>query len=51
MIDTCIVCAYPVTLHFVDGRKVSCAEVQILVTGKLPAYPVGWAGCTKAAKG
>jgi hypothetical protein len=51
MIDTCIVCSWPVALHFQNGRAVSCAEVQIQVSSsKLPAYPRGWDGCTRATQ-
>src|SRR5688572_23427301 len=46
-IDACIVCGWPVALHFVDGRAIGCDEVQIQITGILPAYPRGWDGCTQ----
>ena len=37
--DTCLICGYPVALHFVRGRTISCTEVAVQVTGTYLKFP------------
>lgn len=49
MWDTCTICGLQVRLHFRNGRMVGCDGAAIVVTERIPAYPRGWDGCTRAA--